>query len=140
MNTLRNQLDEIKARHEAARYPGDLASEVLPAMRLTPAIKAAPVTANRWFWALGSVSAVAASVVVGFVLTARGPGGAAPVGTDRVTNGVTNGVSAGADAVAREGEPKVKENAVEKQKNPVPYSVDLAGSSHDLDAKDHEPK
>jgi hypothetical protein len=75
MSTLRTQLDQAKARHNAAKYPGDLASDVLGA----PSLKlpmAKPSTASRVFWLLGSGSALAASLLIAFYLTSGLPGGA----------------------------------------------------------------
>lgn len=139
MSTLRKQLDQLKAQHEAARYPGDLAGEVLPPlqapMRITPSADASvkPVTANRWFWALGSSSAVAASLIVGFLLTSR-PG--------TVSNpAMTNNAPSNPVITARSEKSGVKpdRNLVspfEPESGTSPaFSIDLAGSNQNLQPK-----
>ncbi len=57
MNDLREQLRSLRADHRAARYPGDLAAEILP-----PARKAG----RPWFFpaVAGAAAAAAAAVVV----------------------------------------------------------------------------
>lgn len=85
MNTIRNQLDRAKAEYHSARYPGDLASELLNLQLPNTTDSAAgrlPATASagrRWgggatgWWVMRG-SAVAAVVAVGvFLMNGRGP-------------------------------------------------------------------
>lgn len=89
MSVLRNNLDRAKAEYHSAGYPGDLATELLT-LRIDSRGQGEsvsysnpgnavvrPVTSNRWFWAGGLGSAVAAALVVGMFLQAR----PAPVNT-----------------------------------------------------------
>ena len=61
MSELRNELLRARQTYEAARYPGDLASEMLPARRMH---------LGRWAFA---ASAVAAVIVVSFIVLRDAP-------------------------------------------------------------------
>ena len=68
MSELRNQLEQARQTYAAARYPGDLATDVLPAPRRD---------ALRWIGAAVALSGVAAAIVVSWaVLRGRGQTGA----------------------------------------------------------------
>lgn len=77
MSTIRNQLEEARDAYQSARYPGDLASELL-SLKLTAHTISKPqmavagaVTRNRWFWAGGTTSAAAAALIAAFMLSSR---------------------------------------------------------------------
>src|SRR5437762_9911056 len=63
MSELREQFERAKEMHQAARYPGDLAMDVLPALRLRPPWR------SRILWIGGGVaSAVAAAIALMILL------------------------------------------------------------------------
>jgi hypothetical protein len=62
MSELREQFERGKEIHHAARYPGDLAADVLPALRVHP-------LRRRIFWIGGGVgSAIAAAIALMILL------------------------------------------------------------------------
>lgn len=61
MSQLRNNLDRAKAEYEALRYPGDLASDVLPA------------TAGRIWPMMATLAAIAVAAVLAVALWLNAP-------------------------------------------------------------------
>jgi hypothetical protein len=74
MSELRQQFERAKEIHKAARYPGDLATEVLPALPDHP-------FRSRIFWIGGGVAgAIAAAVALMILLHRPQPTAAPPAG------------------------------------------------------------
>lgn len=91
MSTLRDQLDQARDAYHQARYPGDLASELLTfklSIESLDSAAAAPraVGRLRWAWAAGTASAAAAALVAAFVLSSGTSD--LPFGTPQTGNGV----------------------------------------------------
>lgn len=88
MSNLRDQLDQAREAYHKARYPGDLASELLTLKLSVDSLYAAPANPRsaqrlRWAWAGGTASAAAAALVAAFVLSSRTqdlPLGVSPTG------------------------------------------------------------
>ena len=65
MSEFREQFERAKEIHQAARYPGDLAADVLPALRLRPPSR------SRIFWICGGVAGAIAAAVALMILLHR---------------------------------------------------------------------
>src|SRR5690242_4348183 len=60
MTELRQHIDSLRAEHRAARYPGNLAADVLGGR--------GAIFRRRWHWTSACASALAAAAAVGIVL------------------------------------------------------------------------
>jgi hypothetical protein len=104
MSTIRNQLEQAKADYFVARYPGDLAGELLTVhLSLESARRREREARQRWWWAGGAGGAVAAAVVAAFLVMGQpdaGPdnGGAGKAGSGFVWYPTQFGLPAGRTA------------------------------------------
>ena len=62
MSELRQQLERAKQLHQVAGYPGDLATDVLPELRLRPPLR------RRILWIGGVTGAIAAAIALMILL------------------------------------------------------------------------